>query len=113
MNTSILDNKLRFALDPPTTITIEASNKFFESLIEEVLASLVTSFKHFNFYKTNNPKQSCNPHPLVFSSFPLPMHVESDCPLSMLMVDNHFACYEISFCLLSPKKILPSSYPHK
>jgi hypothetical protein len=70
MNTSILDNKLRFALDPPTTIVIEASNNFFESFIQEALASLVASFKHFNFYKTNNPKQSCNPHPLAFSSSP-------------------------------------------
>ncbi len=109
----MLDNRLRFALDPPTTIVIEPFNNFFESFIQETLASLVASFKHFNFYKINNPKQSCNPHPLAFSSFPLPVHVESDCPLSILIVDNHFACYAIIFFLSSPKTILPSSYPHE
>jgi hypothetical protein len=32
-----------------------------------------------------------------FSSLPLPMHVESDCPLSMWTLNNHFACCPVFF----------------
>jgi hypothetical protein len=36
------------------------------------------------------------------------MHVESDCPLSMWTMDNHFACCTICLSFPSPKK---NSYP--
>jgi len=41
------------------------------------------------------------------------MHVESDCPLSMWIVDNHFACCTIFFSFLSSNKILALPFTHK
>jgi hypothetical protein len=104
MNISIIDNKLGSTSNPPIAIVIKASNNFYESFIQE---APYFSLEHF-LNVPSSTKQSCNPNPhsLALSSLPLPMHVESDCPLSMWIVDNHFACCTIFFSFLSSNKIL-------
>jgi hypothetical protein len=100
----ILNNKIESTSNLPTSTIIEASNNFSKSFTQEALASLVASFKCSILYKTNNPKQSCNPHLLTFSSLPHTYACKKWS--STLHVDNGQ-----SLCML--RNILFLSFPRK
>jgi hypothetical protein len=97
------------------------------------LRNLAAFFKHLILYKTNNPKQSCNPHPLLYSTLAfssLPLESEQSVSTWIdkgrdekarvegggcnFVLDNCYACCVLFFCLSLPQKIFLSfPYPHK